>query len=125
MTDCKYFYSAQDNKIIDKWVQSISSGGMCINDTIMQVAVENLPFGGVGKFNNDLTTILTRSEYFDGTTRGSKTFLGHSGMGAYHGNKSFECFSHYKSVLQSGTPQFLLKTRSAPYGADVKNAKTW
>ena len=43
-------YSAQDNKIIDKWVQSISSGGMCINDTIMQVAVENLPFGGVGKF---------------------------------------------------------------------------
>lgn len=42
--------SAQDNKIIDKWVQSISSGGMCINDTIMQVAVENLPFGGVGKF---------------------------------------------------------------------------
>jgi len=88
---------AQDNKIIDKWVQSISSGGMCINDTIMQVAVENLPFGGVG----------------------------HSGMGAYHGNKSFECFSHYKSVLQSGTPQFLLKTRSAPYGADVKNAKTF
>ena len=56
MTDCKYFYSAQDNKIIDKWVQSISSGGMCINDTIMQVAVENLPFGGVGKFNIDLTT---------------------------------------------------------------------
>ena len=46
-------------------------------------------------------------------------------MGAYHGNKSFECFSHYKSVLQSGTPQFLLKTRSAPYGADVKNAKTF
>ena len=56
MTDCKYFYSAQDNKIIDKWVQSISSGGMCINDTIMQVAVENLPFGGVGKLSIDLTT---------------------------------------------------------------------
>ena len=52
----KYFYSAQDNKIIDKWVQSISSGGMCINDTIMQVAVENLPFGGVGKLSIDLTT---------------------------------------------------------------------
>ena len=66
---------------------------------------------------------------FDVTLRlgsqGFQNILGHSGMGAYHGNKSFECFSHYKSVLQSGTPQFLLKTRSAPYGADVKNAKTF
>ena len=40
---------AQDKEIIEKWVQNISSGGMCINDTIMQVAVENLPFGGVGE----------------------------------------------------------------------------
>ena len=91
---------------------------MCINDTIMQVAVENLPFGGVGEFELRLHILVEH-------LRGFKTFLGHSGMGAYHGNKSFECFSHYKSVLQSGTPQFLLKTRSAPYGADVKNAKTF
>ena len=85
----------------------------------MQVAVENLPFGGVGKSELRLNLV------FDGPSPVFKIFLGHSGMGAYHGNKSFECFSHYKSVLQSGTPQFLLKTRSAPYGADVKNAKTF
>jgi len=83
--------------VIQKWVSNVSSGGMCINDTIMQVSVENLPFGGVG----------------------------HSGMGSYHGAESFKVFSHYKSVLESNTPQMLLKNRSAPFGADVKNAQMY
>jgi len=86
---------ADDKKVIAKWVTSVSSGGMCINDTIMQVSAESLPFGGVG----------------------------HSGMGAYHGDDSFKVFSHYKSVLESSTPQFLMKQRSAPYGADESAVK--
>lgn len=49
-----------------------TSGGMCINDVIMQVAQEDLPFGGVGP----------------------------SGMGAYHGLKGFQTFSHAKSVFR-------------------------
>ncbi|MEL4897446.1 aldehyde dehydrogenase [Crocosphaera sp. Alani8] len=48
------------------------SGGVCINDTIMQLQVLGLPFGGVGN----------------------------SGMGSYHGKASFDTFSHYKSVLK-------------------------
>jgi acyl-CoA reductase-like NAD-dependent aldehyde dehydrogenase len=48
-----------------------SSGGVCINDTILQVGAPDLPFGGVGP----------------------------SGMGSYHGKASFDTFSHYKSVL--------------------------
>jgi len=88
---------ADDKKVCEKWIQNVSSGGMCINDTIMHISNENLPFGGVG----------------------------HSGMGAYHGVESFKVFSHYKSVLEQNTPQFLMKTRSAPFGADAKTIKAF
>ncbi|MEA5541017.1 aldehyde dehydrogenase [Limnoraphis robusta Tam1] len=53
-------------------LQNTSSGGVCLNDTVMQVGVTNLPFGGVGE----------------------------SGIGSYHGKASFDTFSHYKSVLK-------------------------
>lgn len=53
-------------------LQNTSSGGVCLNDTVMQVGVTNLPFGGVGD----------------------------SGIGSYHGKASFDTFSHYKSVLK-------------------------
>lgn len=49
-----------------------SSGGACINDTIIQVSNPHLPFGGVGE----------------------------SGMGAYHGKTSFETFSHFKGIMK-------------------------
>lgn len=50
----------------------VSFGGGCINDTIMHLSVPSLGFGGVGR----------------------------SGMGSYHGRKSFETFSHEKSILK-------------------------
>ena len=49
-----------------------SSGGATVNHVWMHLAVPGLPFGGVGP----------------------------SGMGAYHGRHSFECFSHRKAVLR-------------------------
>lgn len=52
-----------------------SSGGGCINDVIMHIANENVPFGGVGN----------------------------SGMGKYHDKESFECFSHTRSIVATGT----------------------
>ncbi|KAG2716112.1 hypothetical protein I3760_03G109100 [Carya illinoinensis] len=60
-----------DEQLKKDFVQKISSGGMLINDTILHVAVDGLPFGGVGE----------------------------SGMGAYHGKFSFDAFSHKKAVL--------------------------
>lgn len=84
---------AKDKNIIRRYVEEVTSGGMCINDTIMHITPETLPFGGVGQ----------------------------SGMGAYHGKTSFEAFSHYKSVLESGTPQMMLNLRSAPHSADQNN----
>lgn len=52
-------------------LRETSSGGVCINETIMHVGVTELPFGGVGD----------------------------SGIGAYHGKATFDTFTHYKSVL--------------------------
>ena len=52
-----------------------SSGGACINDTIMHIANEKAPFGGVGN----------------------------SGMGRYHGRDSFDCFSHTRSIIATAT----------------------
>ena len=62
------------------------SGGACINDTIMHLANENLPFGGVGN----------------------------SGMGAYHGKLSFDAFSHRRAVLSTCT-RIDLPFRYMPY----------
>lgn len=56
---------------VDLITQNVSCGGMCVNETIMHLAVDNLPFGGVGG----------------------------SGMGNYHGKYSFDTFSHKKSCL--------------------------
>ena len=51
---------------------SCSFGGGCINDTIIHLATTHMPFGGVG----------------------------HSGMGSYHGKKSFETFTHARSIVK-------------------------
>ncbi len=72
----------------DGWrvVRHTSSGGGCINDVIMHIANENVPFGGVGN----------------------------SGMGRYHGRESFDAFSHTRSIIT--TSRWLdLPFRYMPY----------
>ena len=67
-------------------IRNTSSGGACLNDVIMHIANDNLPFGGVGN----------------------------SGMGRYHNKESFECFSHTRAVL--ATPTWIdLPFRYMPY----------
>jgi aldehyde dehydrogenase (NAD+) len=82
-----YFFS-NDSRKQEQMLQSTSSGGVCINDTVMHIAVSALPFGGVGE----------------------------SGMGRYHGKASFDTFSHYKGVLKKGM-WLDLTWRYAPYTA--------
>ncbi|MAZ31260.1 MAG: aldehyde dehydrogenase [Flavobacteriales bacterium] len=69
------YYFGQNAKDQNIFLKKLYFGGGCINDTILQVSNSNLPFGGVGA----------------------------SGMGAYHGEKSFRCFSHEKAILKRGT----------------------
>lgn len=68
-----YYFGSEENG----WriLHHTSSGGACINDTIMHIANEHVPFGGVGN----------------------------SGMGAYHGEESFRAFSHRRTVVATGT----------------------
>lgn len=66
-----YYFGGDSDKVL----RHTSSGGSCINDTIMHIANENVPFGGVGM----------------------------SGMGSYHGRLSFDAFTHYRSVISTTT----------------------
>ncbi len=88
-----YIFS-RDRDIQQRILHATSSGGVCINDTVMQVALNELPFGGVGD----------------------------SGIGSYHGLASFETFSHYKSVLNKSF-LFELNWRYAPYKDKLEQFK--
>ena len=72
-------------------LETTSSGGVCLNDVVMQVGVPDLPFGGVGS----------------------------SGMGRYHGKSGFDTFSHQKAVLKRPF-RFDFKLRYPPYKLDLK-----
>jgi acyl-CoA reductase-like NAD-dependent aldehyde dehydrogenase len=65
---------ATDKAVIDKVLGSTRSGGVCINDTVINYAVPQLPFGGVGQ----------------------------SGMGRYRGKYGFDTFTYMRSVIHSG-----------------------
>ena len=65
----------ESDAVQERVLEQTSSGGACVNATVMHVAVPDLPFGGVGA----------------------------SGMGNYHGKAGFDVFSHRKSVLVKPT----------------------
>jgi len=70
------FYVFSEDEEKSRFIMSkVPFGGGCINDTVVHLANPNLPFGGVGT----------------------------SGIGSYHGQKSFDTFTHYKSVYAQGT----------------------
>jgi aldehyde dehydrogenase (NAD+) len=76
----------KDDAHEQRFVEMVSCGNMCINDTMMFMAVHELPFGGVGP----------------------------SGMGNYSGEYGFRTFSHMKAVMKRGWwPD--LAVRYAPY----------
>lgn len=77
-----------DRKEEERFLKRVPFGGGCVNDTIIHLATSNMGFGGVGN----------------------------SGMGSYHGKKSFETFSHEKSVVKKYT-WLDLPMRYQPYSA--------
>lgn len=67
-----FYYFGDDENAFDL-LSRTTSGGVCINDTILHVANDQLPFGGVGE----------------------------SGMGKYHSQESFLAFSNKRAILKS------------------------
>ena len=78
-----FFGKPSDGKDV---IRRTSSGGACINDTIMHIVNDKVPFGGVGN----------------------------SGMGHYHGKLSFDAFTHERAVIM--TPRRIdMPFRYMPY----------
>ena len=91
-----YFFS-NDKIRQNKIEQKTSSGTVCFNDTIIQLSINGLPFGGVGE----------------------------SGFGKYHGKSSFDTFSHSKSVFKNPFFfDFLTKIRYPKFNISLKSLKT-
>ncbi len=66
------YWFGKDKKNMKQVLNETRSGGVTINDTLLHIAIEHLPFGGVGA----------------------------SGMGSYHGKAGFDTFSHQKSIFE-------------------------
>jgi aldehyde dehydrogenase (NAD+) len=77
-------------------LMATSSGGGCVNDTVMHFSNPRMPFGGVGN----------------------------SGMGRYHGKFTFETFSHHRSILRK-TTLFNPPLAYPPYGNKLRYFKRW
>lgn len=96
------YWFGKNKKQLQTVLEQTHSGGVAINDTLLHITVENLPFGGIGP----------------------------SGMGAYHGKSGFDTFSHQKSVLHVkgylGIKAWM-GTRLAhpPYGKTVERLIRW
>ncbi len=66
------YYFGRDAAEEASLIKRTTSGGVCVNDVIMHIMQEDLPFGGIGP----------------------------SGMGNYHGLEGFRTFSHAKSIYR-------------------------
>jgi coniferyl-aldehyde dehydrogenase len=87
------YYFGEDAAEEAKVLANTTSGGVTVNDVIFHVAMEDLPFGGVGP----------------------------SGMGSYHGVDGFREFSHRKSVYRQIKKDLgPMKALRPPYGEGVK-----
>jgi acyl-CoA reductase-like NAD-dependent aldehyde dehydrogenase len=76
-----------DRAAVDRVIERTVSGGVSVNETILHIAQDELPFGGVGP----------------------------SGMGEYHGRAGFETFSKRKAVFHQSRVNGL-KLFRPPYG---------
>ena len=85
-----YFFSSSA-KSVERARNETSSGGLCVNDTMMQIGNRHLPFGGVGE----------------------------SGIGAYHGKAGFDTFSHLRAEMVRGA-WLDVPLRYPPYGGKLR-----
>ena len=76
----------EDIEWADKTMRTMQYGGGCINEVCLHMMVKGVPFNGVG----------------------------HSGMGAYHGEWGFKEFTHPQTVL-FGSSKWNLSMREHPY----------
>lgn len=86
----------RNKKLVREFMRKTQSGNACVNETVMQIASPYLPYGGVGS----------------------------SGIGRYHGKKSFDTFSNQRSVLVKSN-LFDIYLRYPPYSAFKTKIVSW
>jgi coniferyl-aldehyde dehydrogenase len=96
------YWFGKDKKVLEHFLSQTHAGGVCINDTLLQISIEDLPFGGIGN----------------------------SGIGAYHGKSGFDSFSHLKPVLQVKGRFGIRKWMGTalahpPYGKTIERLIRW
>lgn len=78
----------KNRTIIDRIISEVPSGGVLVNDVMLHFANSFIPFGGIGR----------------------------SGMGAYHGKFSFECFCRCRGIMRKDDHSiFDIPFRYPPY----------
>ena len=87
------YYFDNSKKRIREVLSQTHAGGVCINDTLLQVSQDNLPFGGIGN----------------------------SGMGRYHGKEGFDTFTHYKPVFHQSRFSLVPMLARPPYPKWVRS----
>jgi coniferyl-aldehyde dehydrogenase len=87
------YYFGNDAGERDRVINRTTAGGVTVNDVVMHVSMEDLPFGGIGP----------------------------SGMGSYHGIDGFRTFSHAKSVYHQTGVDVVTTLFRPPYGDKIRN----
>lgn len=90
------YYFDYDRARIRRVLDDCLAGGVTINDTILHIGQENLPFGGVGP----------------------------SGMGQYHGEEGFNTFSKRKGIFSQSRLNGL-RLFKPPYGRRIEMILSW
>lgn len=85
----------ENEQAANYFMENLSFGGGCINDTVSHVGNTNLPFGGIGS----------------------------SGLNAYHGKTSFDTFTHAKSMMKRNT-NIPMRLAFPPYKNKLKIVKS-
>ena len=91
-----FYLFTRDTRVENHVMRELPFGGGCVNDTILHITGENMPFGGVGE----------------------------SGMGSYHGKAGFDTFSHEKSILRSSSV-LDIGLRYPPYGKTARRERVF
>lgn len=86
----------QKRAVIDQVLQQTVAGGVSVNETLLHIAQEDLPFGGVGA----------------------------SGIGAYHGEEGYRRFSHMKPVFRQSRLN-AMRLFNPPYGKAFELLMKW
>ena len=89
-TPLAFYLFTRAGERMDWYKKALPFGSGCINDTIVQLSSDRLPFGGMGA----------------------------SGMGRYHGKYGFETFSHTKAILHKGDFDLPMRYSNAPAWCD-------